>query len=479
MLSLNNRHDVLIEEYTNEKHTLLEALYHFFDNSQLDHLWNHCTEAMRRPNVKSQIPSIEYIRGFMTHEKVLKALDVKYWRMLFDESKVLNYVSSKERQKWIDQFNEWNVPPFTLEAIRPTMMDLMRSLPDLFAQRLRDAHDALSTSHKTNKAQRFDKRLIFHVFYPDNYSWGGGSYSGNAVGAINDIRSTISQLLGGDQLDHWDTEKLIKSIAGHQNYGEWVKIDPYIALRIYKKGTCHMEIHPRLLDQLNAILANGTLPDMSSDWYTKEEKKKRTEFHDLAHVSISWELKEALRVNRPNGHEIWEYIEHGTYDTTSVVRYLYNVGLMPEFKSHQFYATPHNIAAALQRHIPDSGTILEPSAGTGRLINGINPSRVTALDIASLHVEILRAKGFDATECDFMKYGTDHKFDCIVMNPPYSKGRALLHVDKAKEHLNDGGFILAIIPTGKVTEGMEELERFTGGFKHTNINTSLVKINLT
>lgn len=473
MLSLNNRNDVLIEEYEKDKMIILKGLHNFFDNPELDHFWNHCQQFMKKSNTPNTIPDIDYIRSFMTHESALKALDVKYWRKLLAETKVLNYVSAKERQKWMDQLDEWNVPEFNLESIQPTMMDFMRDLPTLFAQRLREAHNMLSTAHKTNKAQKLDKRLIFHVATPQTY---GYDLSDMKAGAINDIRSTISQLLGGDQLNHWETRQLIRNIIDGGNFGEWIKIDPYIALRVYKKGTCHMEIHPRLLDQLNNILSDGSLPDMSAEWYTKEEKKKRTEFHDLAHIVISHELREAIRRGVNNGHEFWDYIEHGTYDCDKVLRYVWNTGVIPEFKSHQFYPTPKHIAEELQKYIPESGTILEPSAGTGRLINGINTDRVTCLDIAELHCVILRAKGFNANCNDFLKYDESNKFDCIVMNPPYSKQRALLHIDKAKRHLNENGFILAIIPTGKIAQEMEVLKGFKGGFDNTSINTSLVKI---
>lgn len=478
MLSINNRYDFIIEDYENEKLSVLDGLHHFFDNSNLETLWNITRDIRDNRNHTAQLPTIDFLRGFMTHEKVLKQLDIKYWTKLMTELNVYAYMPSKEREKWQDQIREGNVPVFNMESIKPTISDVMRDLPRLFADRLKGAHDTLSRAHKTNKAQQFDKRLIFQVMYPDKYSWGGGNYSRVTVGAINDIRSTISQLLGGEQLNEWDTEKMLTSISKNGHFGEWVKIDPYIAVRIYKKGTCHLEIHPRLLDQLNNILSDGSLPDMSSDWYQKEEKKKRTEFHDLVHLTVSPDLLEAIRRNQPNSHDFWDYIEHGTYDDKPVRDYVLNTGLLPEFKSHQFYPTPQNIVDEFQKYIPESGSILEPSAGTGRLINGINQDRVTCIDIAGLHCEILKAKGFKNTYCmDFMKYSTDNKFDCIVMNPPYSKQRALLHIEKAKKHLNPNGFILAVIPTGKITNDMQTIQSFTGGFDKNNINTSIVRIN--
>lgn len=469
MLSLNSRNDFLIEEYEKDKRKLQDALLVFFGNQSLDLLWDVARE-VNKSNV-TQLPQLDYVRGYMTHDKIIKQLDVRYWSKLMEETKFLNYVSSKERTKWNDQLFNKDVPEFNAENINSTLSSFMKSLPALFSQRLKDAHDALSRSHKTNKAQKLEKRMIFAVMYPDNYSWAGGSYSENAVGAINDIRSTISQILGGEQLNHYDTKKLLENISRCDNYGEWVKIDPYVAVRIYKKGTCHMEIHPRLLDQLNNILANGSLPDMSSDWYEKEEKKIKTEFHDLAFTSISNELRDDLKKG-DGKHEIFKYVK----GHQKAVDYILNTGLIPDFKSHQFYPTPTEYAEELKKYIPLTGSILEPSCGTGRLISGLESSRVTCLDISELFCKIVESQGYNSINTDFMKYDKSNKFDCIVMNPPYSKQRALLHIDKAKQHLNENGFILAIIPTGKITQEMEVLKSFKGGFDNTSINTSLVKI---
>ena len=61
----------------------------------------------------------------------------------------------------------------------------------------------------------------------------------------------------------------------------------------------------------------------------------------------------------------------------------------------------------------------------------------------------------------------------------YSKGRALNHIDKAIKHLNENGFILAVIPEGKIANlkhKYELIKTFNGVFDNTSIDTSLVKI---
>lgn len=474
-ISINNRYELLIDECLRDKRKAIDSLNKMFDDENIDFLWQIAYRASMNNNLnpsQQRLPNLNYVREFMTHEKMLKQIDTQYWSRLFKETSILNYVSSSIREKWNDQIYQCEVPEFNIDAVRPTVMGLIKDLPELFAQRLRDAHDVLSRSHKTNKVQRFGKKMIFTVFY-NTYSWVERN-----VGAINDIRSTISQLMGGDQFNYWDTKQVLRQLNDKGIYGEWVRLNEYIAVKIFMKGTCHLEIHPLICDQLNILLSDNTIPDLSSEWYVKEQRKRKTEFHDLTSIVVSKELMGAIEKDHPNNDPFWSYIEHGTYNHKPVLDYVKRVGLLPEYKSHQFYPTPQVIVDEVMKYIPVGiKTILEPSAGTGRLINGLKDYNVTAIDIAPLHCEILDAKEFTRVfNMDFMQYDTENKFDLILMNPPFSKGRSKSHIDKAREHLNAGGTILAILPKGSITKDMEVLKHFNGVFENTSIDTYLVRI---
>lgn len=477
-VSLNNRYELLIEECNKEKERAVNALEIMFENKDIDILWaiahNISVNSTLNPT-QQRLPQIEYIHKFMTHEKILKYIDSVYWNRLFQETNILSYTSSKIREEWNNQIHDNNVPEFNIDAVKPTTMSLIKDLPSLFAQRLRDAHDVLSRSHKTNKAQRFGKRMIFQV--ADYRNWGCYEIREWQAGAINDIRSTIRQLFGGEQYNYWHTKQELDNLFRRGLYSEWVKIDEFMAVKVFMKGTCHLEIDPIICDQLNILLADNTIPDMTSGWYKKEQKERKKEFHNLVNIIIPNDLMDAIKSNKPNNDPFWDYIEYGTYDVKPVLDYLSIVGVMPEYKTHQFYPTPQVIVDEMMKHVPGHGTILEPSAGTGRLINSIDRERVTAYDIAELHCEILKAKGFkDVRNNDFLKHDEGEKYDVILMNPPYSMGRALTHIDKALNCLNEGGVILAVIPSAKVNEGMDVIKEFNGVFDNTNINTTLVKI---
>ena len=55
---------------------------------------------------------------------------------------------------------------------------------------------------------------------------------------------------------------------------------------------------------------------------------------------------------------------------------------------------------------------------------------------------------------DFMDHNVVNKYDVIVMNPPFGHGgkEAAEHVGKAIKHLNNGGRIVSLIPTGPAAD---------------------------
>ncbi len=118
----------------------------------------------------------------------------------------------------------------------------------------------------------------------------------------------------------------------------------------------------------------------------------------------------------------------------------------------QFFPTPPDLA---QRMVDLAGiepgmSVLEPSAGTGRIADaildkaGTHPDCVEA--VGSMR-ELLRDKGHVVLDdTDFLKLTGEHGlYDRILMNPPFSKGRDVEHVHHAFSLLKPGGRLVAIV----------------------------------
>lgn len=117
----------------------------------------------------------------------------------------------------------------------------------------------------------------------------------------------------------------------------------------------------------------------------------------------------------------------------------------------QFFATPEEVAdwlVMLAGGVHEDEKVLEPSAGTGAIIDAIHRSCpdviVDCYELMPENKEILSKKdnirilGDDFTKCDVAQY------DKIIANPPFSKNQDIRHVRRMYECLNPGGVLAAI-----------------------------------
>lgn len=87
--------------------------------------------------------------------------------------------------------------------------------------------------------------------------------------------------------------------------------------------------------------------------------------------------------------------------------------------------TPDHISQRMASFLGTSGTLLEPSCGTGNLLNYISlPSfeRIDVYDIKQEYLnEIQDLENLSKHCCDFIKEDIRVKYDNIILNPPYIK----------------------------------------------------------
>ena len=169
------------------------------------------------------------------------------------------------------------------------------------------------------------------------------------------------------------------------------------------------------------------------------------------------------------------------YRPKEVVRHVITSGVIPDDKSTQFYPTPPEICEYVLSvaSIKDGQTMLEPSAGTGAMISEIEGDvKITAIELTKHRCVALESVGkYEVINSDFLKYQTDRKFDRIVMNPPFSEGRAVMHVEHAYSMLSDGGKLVAVVPMGFKTDlKYEKLKQFDNCFHNTGISVMVIKM---
>lgn len=132
-------------------------------------------------------------------------------------------------------------------------------------------------------------------------------------------------------------------------------------------------------------------------------------------------------------------------------------GTFEPLTSGDYFPTPEPVAraAVLAADVREGHRILEPSAGDGALVRAI----MLHLDEQGVDYDLCaverRLDLFNRLNClaigahmgDFLEYEPSQPFDRVVMNPPFSKGQAVLHVRHAMTLLRPGGRLVAILPS--------------------------------
>jgi hypothetical protein len=157
----------------------------------------------------------------------------------------------------------------------------------------------------------------------------------------------------------------------------------------------------------------------------------------------------------------------------------------------QLFPTPKEVADQVVElaSIQKFDRVLEPSAGTGALIDAIHSTDIecgiTAVEINHELARVLESKA--AVTCaDFLdmspvEFGA---VDKVVMNPPFENGSDIKHVEHALKFLRDGGRLVSIVANGPRQQAKLKpratkwVDLPPGSFAGTDVNTAIVVIDM-
>jgi hypothetical protein len=409
-------------------------------------------------------PSVDSL--FQT-KGALAYLNASFWSKALSLTDVLELMPQKRRDEWHQSIEKRETPEFEEATVRSTLEALMSSRAKFFAERVDGIFRSLSHEHVTNCPQGFSKRMILG-YVLDQYSY----TSHTQCGHINDLRSVIAKFMGRDAPRYNSSSDLVK--AARRQRGQWMIVDGgAMRIRVYAKGTAHLEIHPDMAWRLNQILASIYPAAIPSEFRTKPVKKHK-EFKMMGkpltfavieaienaktnrnprvfsfNYSVEKAVKQqAIKVFESIGGTYENNVITFDYDTTDVIDEIVASGCIPDQQAHQYYPTPLTVAeeVIITADIQAGESCLEPSAGQGGLADLMPKEQTLCVEISELHCKILEAKGHTVVKADFLGY-QGKQFDKIVMNPPYSEGRWQAHIKHASTMLKPNGALIAVLPS--------------------------------
>lgn len=447
--------------------------------------------------------------GHVDKEAAIANLNAWYWQSALNKTDVLSCMPRKRIDEWNKVIHDKTAPAFEENVVRETIYSLLNQRGKFFAERVDGVFRVLSGDHVTNSPMGFNKRMIINYcldkFYYVQHS---------RAGYVQDLMVVICKILGREAPDHGYGYSLIQSLV--HSWGEWFEVmGGVFKIKLFMKGTVHIEIHPDIAWQLNKVLA--MLYPQAIPAAQRQKPAKKAKDYKMIMQPLPFPVLTLLREGRIDKNT-FSFRYHGTagkavlamtgdvlksiggverpqgfvfdYDVSKVIRMILITGCLPEQKSHQFYPTPESVAinAVELAEIDGSHVVGELSAGQGGLADWFPPvAKKVLVEISGLHCEILRQKHPQATvvhgDCVEWAETAGISFDRIVINPPFSEGRAELHVKTAFKMLKKGGRLVAIIPAsykGKtIIEGVEHgyTRIYANEFADTSVSVVILVLN--
>ena len=451
----------------------------------------------------------------------IKLLQADSWDAAIKTTDIREHMPAQRISEWNEQISTLSFPEFTLEALFLTLSELLNERDRFFAERVDGFYRKLSGDHLTNSINPmgFYKRMIIANVHDEC------GYNYRVCQYISDLRYVIGRFTNrtGGRISDSCTGKLIMQL--NQRSGEWHDIDGgAIKIKVFKKGTAHIEVHPDLAWQLNEVLAI-LYPKAIGAQYRQKPQKAVKEYN-LSQNLIGFDVLSVLEDLKP----AYEFDELGRskgrikntfkmfcvdkhlyakceevlsliggvkthrgqfafdFDPSDVIFSILSSGMVPDHVSHQYYPTPEPLAeqmAGLLGALPGDN-LLEPSAGQGGLAKFMK-GNVTCIEISDTFCKILCTKGFNVIQDDFLAWqkvakARHERFAGVLMNPPFSIGRAYEHVMAATELLDENGRLVALLPSAtaekfkaSMTGGVEIIPVEGNEFPGVSIDMSIVK----
>lgn len=425
-------------------------------------------------------------------EGAIGALDSDFWGRAMAKTGLLDLMPQKRRDDWATAIRDRKCPHFEEKIVRDTFADLMACRVKFLAERVDGIFRGLSGEHVTNQPQGFGRRMIIAGVT--------GMYDFQKQGLINDLRCVIAKFMRRDEPRHDASSGLIRSLKG--TYGGWVPVDGgALKIRLYMKGTAHLEVHPDMAWRLNTIL-HTLYPKAIAPQHRERPLRKAKDVALLQRllpfevIDVLVNLKEATEYiptgdfRQPYQHkripnsltlsgshnygkavtaqvsEVLESIggietKNGwqfDYPPQPVLNRIIALGSIPDEKAHQFYPTPEKIAQACVNlaQIGKNDHCLEPQAGLGGIACKMPKDRTLCVEISKVRCDVLAGRGFNVICADFLQWATDNRFkqfNCIVMNPPFDQQRWRAHLEAAASLLAPKGRLVAVLPSGAKNKG--------------------------
>ncbi|MDO8610972.1 MAG: methyltransferase [bacterium] len=250
----------------------------------------------------------------------------------------------------------------------------------------------------------------------------------------------------------------------------------------------------KISDEVLQVLNNSKIENNLLFLPPNLDRKLYLKVNDaLISIGLIWNKKQKCHVSETDIEDkLEEIINTGEYDS-----------LKEKKKELNFFETPQHTAEAMVKIADVRGLnceVLEPSCGKGRIVKEImvKTPNITIIEIDKENynytLNAFPCVGYKENgNVDFLSVAPEEIFDRIIMNPPFSKSREILHILHTWKFLKSGGILVSVCSLSPFFRNNQKSIDFRtfledndaeiidlpeGSFKEsgTNIRTKLIKI---
>jgi hypothetical protein len=193
----------------------------------------------------------------LSFEDAVKQIDISLWRYCFDYTGLMQIMDAEAKKNFMRDV-ETDAPPFALEHIRMTFLQLMQDSETMFARGLVNVFLKLSRNYKTNTNEPFkvNKRAVLTGMVDPSYAGGLHiHYREWASSTLNDIDRVFLSLDGQKHIPR-ALENAISVAWKATRSGAFFEND-YFRIKGYLNGNMHIEFKRLdLLEKANLIIHN-------------------------------------------------------------------------------------------------------------------------------------------------------------------------------------------------------------------------------
>lgn len=339
-------------------------------------------------------------RPHVSAEELKRNLCKSGWRAVYDRLQIDRIASARDR-KLFEQTVE-SPPELTFDNAKATFGDYLERPRHHILRGLAEVFSDLDPAYKSHSKVKIGVKALPKRIIISNVG-GYGSYGRDK---LRDVLNALAAYRGQPMVDHSEFEPLGKLHSYMGPTSGTVSIRG-LEVRKFQNGNGHVIFPPDVLLDINRALAEfygEVLPD------AEEEDAKRRPGTEVA-------------------------------------------------KDLQFYWTPEAVvdAALTEADIyaprdysgtPPAHSVLEPSCGDGRILDGVRVrgSKPFGIEVHAGRAAEARAKGHDVLTANFLECAPRAEFDRVVMNPPFYGRHYVKHVRHALKFLKPGGKLVSVLP---------------------------------